>query len=87
MSIPSLLLVQPGLCTACRSCEVACHYHHTRRFGAGRNSVHISYHGDTSDLEIAFDESCDVCLGEERPLCAEFCVPGAIRVQLVEGAR
>ena len=82
MTTPAMLLVQPGLCTACRSCEVACHYHHTRRFGAGRSSVRISYDGDTSGLDIAFDESCDMCSGEERPLCVDFCVPGAIRLQL-----
>lgn len=81
MTTPAMLSVQLELCTACRSCELACHYHHTGRFGTRRSSVHVSYDGDTSDMDISFDHSCDACVGEERPLCAEFCVPGAIRLQ------
>jgi Fe-S-cluster-containing dehydrogenase component len=78
MAMPDSLRLDTDACTACRACELACHYHHTGQFGTSANSVHVDYRGDTSQLVIAFDDTCDSCYDEPRPLCAEFCVPGAI---------
>lgn len=41
------MIVTTDLCTACRACELACHYHHTGKFGTTEHSVHISYQEDT----------------------------------------
>ena len=79
MGIPGTLLVDTGLCTACRACELACHYHHTGAFAAVRHSVHVEYNPDTSGLVIRFDETCDLCFDEKVPLCASYCGPGAIQ--------
>jgi len=81
MTTPVMLLVNADSCTACRSCELACHYHHTGHFSANCSSIHIHYDGETSDLSITFDDTCDHCSEEKAPLCAQFCGPAAIQVQ------
>lgn len=81
MSQLARAIVEPALCTACRACELACHYHHSGRFGTSRASVRIDYDPDLSEVAIAFEDTCDQCVGEAEPLCAHFCVPGAIRVR------
>jgi Fe-S-cluster-containing dehydrogenase component len=81
MTIPSTLRVDTALCTACRACELACHYHHTGSFGIVKNSVHVDYDADTSEVAIGFDETCDFCSSEGEPLCAAYCGPGAILVR------
>lgn len=73
------LTIDQALCTACYACLLACHYHHTGRFGISSSSVHVEYDADTSRLSISFDSTCDLCVGEDRQLCAYFCVPGAIQ--------
>ncbi len=80
MSVPPSLLVDAQRCTACRSCELACHYHHTGRFGTTRSSVHVQYEADSSGLSITFDRTCNECPDEDVPLCAQFCGPGAIQL-------
>ena len=75
---PANLIVDTQLCTACRACELACHFHHSGNFGVSKSSVHLHYDPDTSAVQIEFDDTCDQCPGESEPLCAHFCVPGAI---------
>jgi Fe-S-cluster-containing dehydrogenase component len=81
MTVPKILLVDTALCTACRACELACHFHHSNQFGTQLASVSIQYDGDSSNLRITFEASCDRCPEEEVPLCARFCGPGAIKVR------
>jgi|WetSurMetagenome_2_1015567.scaffolds.fasta_scaffold302588_2 Fe-S-cluster-containing dehydrogenase component len=73
------LEIDSALCTVCRACEVACHFHHTRTFGASATSVEIRYNAANGDVEILFLGSCDGCTQETGPFCARFCAPGAIR--------
>lgn len=75
----SEITIQPALCTACRACVIACHFHHTRLFGTTQSSVHITYDADTADLAIRIDETCDLCAGEGYYLCVRACVPEALR--------
>jgi Fe-S-cluster-containing dehydrogenase component len=72
------IVIAKDLCTACRACELACHFHHSGRFGTSRNSVHVLFDADTGDVAIEFDDTCDACLGEIEPLCVHFCTPGAL---------
>lgn len=72
------LIVDPTLCTVCRACVLACHFHHTRLFGTSESSIHITYDADTSDLVIQIDDTCDACVGESQHWCVQACVPGAV---------
>ncbi len=75
-----MIQIFPALCTACRACVIACHFHHTRLFGTAQSSIHIRYDGDTADLTIEFDGTCDLCIGEKYRLCVKACVPNALQV-------
>jgi Fe-S-cluster-containing dehydrogenase component len=79
---PASVIVDTRLCTACRACEVACHYHHSGSFGTSRSSIEIQYNADISQISIAFNHTCDACPAESEPLCIHFCVPGAIVLQV-----
>jgi Fe-S-cluster-containing dehydrogenase component len=78
MTILARMVIDSGLCTACRACEIACHFHHTGTFGTAERSIRIHYDADTSEVRIIFDETCDACASEVEPLCVHFCAPRAI---------
>jgi Fe-S-cluster-containing hydrogenase component 2 len=86
MSIPRTLSVEAGLCTACRACEMACHYHHLGTFGAEAASILIDFNADSGEVRIQFDSSCDDCSQESGPQCARYCGPGAIRAASTQQA-
>ena len=67
------------LCTACRACELACHYHHQATFGTSASSIRVDFDGDTGAIQIQIDLSCDGCRQEPEPLCVHACEPGAIQ--------
>jgi Fe-S-cluster-containing dehydrogenase component len=72
------LSVDTYLCTACRACELACHYHHSATFGTSESSVLVRYRPDIGDVEISFDRTCDRCTQEVVPFCVQFCDTDAI---------
>jgi len=69
------------LCTGCRSCEVACSFHHTRGFSPARSSIKVNRDHNTGDIWITLDASCDHCDNEEEPLCVKFCARGALNIE------
>lgn len=76
---PASIVMDTDLCTACRACELACHFHHSGRFGTFRSSIQIRFNADVGDVTIIFNDTCDACLGETEPLCVHFCTPGALQ--------
>jgi Fe-S-cluster-containing dehydrogenase component len=74
------LVIDTALCTACRACELACHYHHQGTFGTAAASLRVDFDGEGGAIRIGFDASCDACVQELEPRCAHACTPGAIRV-------
>ena len=78
MEMTNGLVVNTDLCTACRACELACHYHHRGTFGVSSTSIRIDFDGDRGALRIQFDSSCDGCANEPAPQCAHACTPGAL---------
>jgi Fe-S-cluster-containing hydrogenase component 2 len=68
-------------CTGCRTCEIACSYHHGRAFSPSISSVEI-LNSITKDgeIKISFHKqdgnghlACDGCKGEEEPYCVKYC--------------
>ena len=66
-------------CCGCRSCELACSYHHVGLFKPGVSSIEIT---DTFKPTIRVDFyrtsdnghiACDRCEGLAVPLCVQFC--------------
>jgi len=67
-------------CGACRTCEIACSYHHTGLFRPSVSSLKIldkEKGPGHSVLLIGEDDGqskpCDGCKGMEEPLCMEVC--------------
>ena len=75
----TLLVADPALCTACRACEVACHFHHTQTFGTAHSSIRVEYDPEASTVQIHFLPSCDFCATAAVVACVAACVPGAVR--------
>ena len=69
-------------CTGCMRCVYACSYHHTGEFSRSHSSicvdkplinatrsVRITIVNEPGDVRTP----CDLCSGEEVPLCLRFC--------------
>jgi carbon-monoxide dehydrogenase iron sulfur subunit len=66
--------IDPLMCTGCRSCEIACSFHHTGEFIPSTSSINILLDRSTGEVEIQILDTCDGCLNESSPpLCIEFC--------------
>lgn len=68
-------------CGACRTCEIACSYHHTGEFKPSASSIKILDKKDQTlghlVLLIEYSDGrnipCDGCKDLEEPLCMEVC--------------
>jgi len=65
-------------CGGCRTCEIACSYHHRKVFSPSISSIEVT------DRPLGFTVSfytadtnghlaCDRCKGEDEPLCLKYC--------------
>jgi len=77
------------LCTGCRTCELACSYHHTGVFQPSKSSIEITGSPKEGFKLVLFEAphdnraACDGCRGLEEPLCIRFC-PAVARSELQE---
>jgi Fe-S-cluster-containing dehydrogenase component len=70
-------------CCACRCCELACSFHHHKRFDPSCSSIRVHREDGKGTLEISLISTCDGCAGERFPWCVRFCSSGCL--QLEEG--
>jgi len=66
-------------CYGCRTCELACSFHHGRVFSPELSSIKVFRNNQTGEISLSVDSSCDSCKGETQPLCVEYCVYGALK--------
>jgi len=87
----SKLVVDSEKCTGCRSCEIACSYHHSKTFNPNIASLHIHFVEKKGEITVILYKDlkqeekksripCDGCFNEPKPLCVKYCVSGAITV-------
>lgn len=67
-------------CGGCRTCELACSFHHLGGFVPAASSLKIlEKHGGPGYLVLLKEEpdgaspACDNCAGLDIPLCLEYC--------------
>lgn len=72
------LLINPSLCYGCKTCQLACSYHHTGTFSPSKSSINICRDPMEGTIKWRVDNTCDGCLNEEEPLCLKYCVYHAI---------
>ena len=70
-------------CGGCRTCELACSYHHTGIFHPAISSIKIISRAEQQSFAASFyletvggHFSCDACSGLEEPLCLKYCSLG-----------
>ncbi|MCC6187469.1 MAG: FAD-dependent oxidoreductase [Anaerolineales bacterium] len=63
---PHVLVIDPSMCTGCRSCEVACAIHHDRVARPTQLRIQVAYERDDAYSPI-------VCLHCEEAYCMEAC--------------
>ncbi len=49
-------------------------------FSPSRSSTRVSRDNDTEVITLSMDSTCDLCEGEETPLCVKYCACGARKV-------
>ena len=67
-------------CGGCRTCEIACSFHHSGEFNPSISSIKILDKAGTAGYNVVLLEensdegkACDGCQGLEEPLCMEYC--------------
>jgi len=60
-------------CGGCRTCEMACAFHHTGMFSFKDSSIRILDKGNEKGYLVELLGSCDYCLNEKIPLCVQYC--------------
>ena len=67
-------------CGGCRTCEIACSYHHTGKFAPSVSSLKVldKKMGEGFIIELLEKSKnnrykCDGCEGLKEPLCIEWC--------------
>lgn len=67
-------------CGACRTCEIACSYHHAGEFKPSISSIRIldkekgkGYSVLLAEEDLGQVKACDGCRDLEEPLCLEVC--------------
>jgi len=77
-------LIKPELCTACKSCELACAFAHPTPAGAlGKSRINISIIPNEPKITINVPV---VCLQCDEAACATVCPTDALRWNLETGA-
>jgi len=74
----TLLFMETSRCTGCRSCELACSYHHAKVFNPTISSIKIYRDSKDAHIEYKFLDTCDLCRNEKLPACVAACSPRAL---------
>ncbi len=77
----SSITVDPDLCNGCRTCELACSFHHTGLMSPELSSITVRRSNRTAAIQWLVLPTCDLCAGEEREMCAKYCGCEAIRIE------
>jgi Fe-S-cluster-containing hydrogenase component 2 len=74
------IIRQSKACRGCRVCEIICAYHQKKVFSPQGGAIRVKKDNRTGEIHWCQDETCDLCLTEDEPLCVRFCSYGALRV-------
>ena len=66
-------------CYGCGVCAMACSYHFYKAFSPELASIKVFTSMRDNKIEWTIDSECDSCKGEDKPLCVEYCLYGALK--------
>ena len=74
------IVIETEHCAGCRTCELACSYHHKKVFSPSISSIEITDRLPKPSCAVSFyltntdgHLACDICEGEDEPLCLKYC--------------
>ena len=74
------MIFETKACVGCRTCEMACSYHHAGIFQPSISSIQISETPENLGFAISLRteeegtlKACDLCQGLDEPLCVKYC--------------
>lgn len=71
------LIVRPGLCRGCRSCQLACSFAHEGEFNPNKSYIILERDLETEKTAPLIKVlGCDLCSGD--PACVRACKYGAL---------
>lgn len=78
-------------CGGCRTCELACSYHHEKSFNPSKSSLRVLDKDDNKGYIVEIYEkdtggahACDGCEGLEIPLCMDVCKEKEILKEFID---
>ena len=82
VELPPRVIIDPDLCIGCRTCELACSMHHSGLMSPELSSIQVRRCNRAAAIVWEVLSSCDLCAGEEGPLCEKYCAAEAIRIEV-----
>lgn len=74
----------PGRCTGCRACEVACSFYHTGAFQPSAASIRVERSEADGSIWLVLLSTCDGCQGEDLPWCVRYCSRGVLEPTMLD---
>lgn len=75
------IMRDPDACYGCRTCQVICSFHHRGEFSTEFSDIHVLKNHRTAAIKWSIDLTCDLCKGEEEPLCVKYCQYRALKAR------
>lgn len=72
------ILFEPGACTGCLACEIACAWRKHGAFGREGSAIRVAFDALEGPPAAAFSRDCDLCGPLVTPMCIEFCATRAL---------
>ena len=85
-----IIVKNPNACTGCLICEMACSFHHIRKYSRRHSSIRVKksiFHPEQGpQITISYekegrDSICDHCDKEDSPLCIRFCPESVLKIE------
>jgi Fe-S-cluster-containing dehydrogenase component len=65
-------------CTGRRACEIACSFHHAKKFSPSFSSIKVRRDEKEGFFNLEISNTCDLCKDEREPLCIKYCAAKAL---------
>lgn len=86
------IVVDNEKCTGCKTCQIACSFHHKKVFNPKIASLEVRRDEEDGTMYVMLYQelnqqakatklACDACIGEPEPFCVKYCPTGAITVK------
>jgi len=87
-----IVVNKPENCMGCLICEMACSFHHVRKFSRNFSSIKVnkSIYDKDCQIKICYHDVeckyiCDLCSGEKFSLCIRLCPEDVFKLERQEG--